>query len=215
MTPDWSKRMRQRLSRYWALKAFGTSTFMALFFVGYFSILDHPQGTPYVMPTIWLDDWIGFTPSAFFVYVSLWVYVSLPPALIGNLRALCQFGLWVGTMCLSCLAFFWWFPTQTPDFGLDWSDYPGLALIKGIDASGNAFPSLHVASAVFSACWLYRILAQLHAPASLAWLSSAFCLAIAWSTLATRQHVALDALSGAIVGLVFAGFSLWHVKNTA
>lgn len=214
MKPGWPDRIHQRLIRYWALKAFGTSTFMVLFFVGYFSILDHPRVVPLVMPTIWLDEWIGFTPIAFLIYASLWVYVSLPPALMGNLRALIQFGLWVGAMCGFCLALFWVFPTQMPESGIDWSDYPGLALIKGIDAAGNAFPSLHVASAVFSACWLGRILSQLHAPRSLTWLSSAYCLAIVWSTMATRQHVALDALSGAAVGLLFAALSLFHVRNT-
>jgi PAP2 superfamily len=214
MRPGWSERIRQRLIRYWALKAFGTSIFMALFFVGYFSILEHPRGEPTVMPQVWLDQWVGFTPAAFVVYVSLWVYVSLPPALMGNFRALVQFGLWVGAMCVFCLTLFWVFPTQMPESGIDWSDYPGLALIKGIDAAGNAFPSLHVASAVFTACWLGRILSQLHAPRSLTWLSSAYCLAIVWSTMATRQHVALDALSGTAVGLLFAACSLWHVRRT-
>ncbi len=212
--PAWPRCVAERLGRYWPLKAFGTTLFMTLFFWSYFSVLQNPRSTPVVMPLIWLDQWIAFTPSAFAIYASLWVYVSLPPALMGNLRALILFGLWVGGLCLFCLALFWLFPTQTPPSGVNWNNYPGLALIKGVDASGNAFPSLHVASAVFSACWLNRILAQLQAPGILRWVSSAYGLTITWSTMATLQHVALDVIGGVVVGLVFSAFSLSHVKNT-
>ena len=214
MKPLWTQRIAARLIRYWPLKAFGTTLFMALFFWAYFQVLNQPYGTPWVMPRIGLDDWIAFTPYSFPVYVSLWVYVSLPPALMGNLRALILYGLWVGLMCSFCLGLFWYFPTQTPAVDVDWSNYPTLAMIKGVDAAGNACPSLHVASAVFSACWLGRILWQLNAPTSLTWLSWLHCLAIAWSTMASLQHVALDVLSGALVGLVFAAVSLRHIRDT-
>lgn len=167
------------------------------------------------MPEIWLDQWVGFVPSAFPIYVSLWFYVFLAPATMGNLRALVWFGVWVGTMCGFCLSIFWWFPTQTPTVEMDWSLYPGLAFIKGVDAAGNAFPSLHVASAVFSMCWLHRIVKQLKAPRALLYLSVLQCVAIVWSTMATLQHVALDVFAGIAVGLVFAAASLAHVKNTA
>jgi len=208
-------RLRQRLLSYWLLKGLGTSVFMTGFFWAYFSILNQPHSTPIVMPLIWLDRWIVLTPFAFPIYASLWVYVSLPPALMGNLKALIHFGLWISALCLTCLALFWFFPTQTPAVDMDWSQYPGLAMIKGVDAAGNACPSLHVASAVFSACWLARILRQLPAPTLWRWLSAAHCLAIVWSTMATLQHVALDVLCGTVVGLVFATASLAHVKNTA
>jgi hypothetical protein len=223
-----------------------------------------------VMPEIFLDHRIAFTPSAFPVYLSLWVYVSLPPALLGNLRVLVGYTLWVGALCLMCLGIFWWWPTQVPAFGVDWAAYPGLALIKGIDASGNAFPSLHVASAVFSACWLHRIFRQLGCPKLLEnplqnalrsviararavhcvvflvnsraigckqapcgpsrsarhilasvvqrvlnAINIGFCIAIAWSTMATLQHVALDVIGGVVAGLLFAAASLANIRDTA
>src|SRR3990167_9190726 len=161
------RRLGRRFVIHWPLKAFGTTAFMGLFFWSYFWILEHPRSVAVVMPEIWLDHWVGFVPSAFPIYVSLWLYVFLPPAVMGNLRALVWFGVWVGAMCLFCLALFWWFPTQTPLVHMDWSLYPGLAVVKGVDAAGNACPSLHVASAVFSLCWMHRILAQLRSPAVL------------------------------------------------
>jgi PAP2 superfamily len=213
-TSGWPGRLFRRFGIYWPLKGVGTTTFMFLFFWSYFWILKNPRSDAVVMPEIWLDRWIDFTPIAFPVYLTLWLYVFLPPAILGNLRALVWFGVWVGAMCLFCLALFWWFPTQTPVFQMDWSLYPGVSFVKDMDAPGNACPSLHVASAVFSFCWLQRILQQLKTPAVLQWISAVQCVAIVWSTMATLQHVALDVFAGIAVGLVFAAASLAHVKNT-
>ena len=167
------------------------------------------------MPEVELDRWIAFTPASYPVYVSLWVYVSLPPALINNFRALLHYVTWMATMCLFCLTLFWLFPTQTPDFGIDWGMYPELATIKGIDAAGNACPSLHVASAVFSALWLDRLMSVIAVPTWFRRVNLTYCLAIGWSTMASLQHVALDVLAGATVGLVFALVSLRATRSDA
>lgn len=213
-TQGWIGRLWRRSVLFWPLKSVGTTAFMFLFFWTYFWILENLERTATVMPETWLDHWVGFVPSAFPVYLSLWLYVFLAPAFMGNLRALVGFGVWVASLCIFCLAVFWWFPTRTPPVNIDWTLYPGLALIKSMDGAGNAFPSLHVASAVFSLCWLHRILRQVRAPAALQWISAVQCLAIVWSTVATLQHVALDVLSGTVVGLVFAAASLAHIRDT-
>lgn len=209
----WQRQLAQRLVFMWPLKAFGTMLFMALFFWGYFAVLHNPLTPPVVMPQTWLDTWIAFSPAALPAYVSLWVYVSLPPALLGTMRALLGFGQWIGWLCLFCLAIFWLFPTSTPPAGIDWQAYPAFVPIKGIDAAGNAFPSLHVASAVFSALWLNRLFARMGAPAILPLVSALHCSVIIWSTIATRQHVVLDALGGAVVGAVFAALSFRQLRD--
>ena len=209
----WRHDAARRLITLWPLKAFGTSAFMALFFWGYFSVLRYPLDAPFVMPEIALDRWVRFTNASYPVYVSLWVYVSLPPALLSNMRALLHYGLWVAVMCTSSLLFFWLVPTQTPAFDIDWSLYPSMSAIKSMDAAGNAFPSLHVASAVFSALWLDLLFAHINSPRTLRWISLSLCIAIAWSTVASRQHVALDVLAGAAVGLVFALGSLRATRS--
>ncbi|MFP5324489.1 MAG: hypothetical protein ACLGH2_07435, partial [Gammaproteobacteria bacterium] len=53
-----------------------------------------------------------------------------------------------------------------------------------------------------------HLLTAMRAPRGWIWASNLFCVAIAWSTLATLQHVALDALAGALAGWVFALLSL-------
>jgi membrane-associated phospholipid phosphatase len=184
--------------------------FMGLFFWGYFGVLRHPLFATTTMPLIWLDEWIPFTPLAFPAYVSLWVYASLAPALLANFRALAIFGTWMAALCLFALGIFWLFPTAVPAAGIDWSLYPQMAIIKDADASGNACPSLHVAAAVFSAFWLDRVFTTIGAPAILRGLSGLYCMAILWSTVATRQHVTLDVLAGTLVGTLFAVSSLRH-----
>lgn len=206
----WPHQLLARFVTLWYLKAFGTMAFMVLFFQGYFWVLQHPIAEPFMVPTLAVDDWVPFMPGAFAAYVSLWVYVSLAPALMPNLRELLRYGLWIAALCAFCLALFWVAPTQTPVTDIDWSQHPQLAFLKGLDASGNACPSLHVGSAVFSAFWFQRIFRQTGSPAALRWLSVLHCVVIVWSTMAIRQHVFLDVLAGALVGWAFAHLSLRH-----
>jgi membrane-associated phospholipid phosphatase len=216
MTPfpalSWQQQIAARLGVLSRLKAVGTMTFMALFFWAYFAVLRNPPVPPLVMPLTAIDAWVPFTAAAFPVYASLWVYVSIPPALIGSLRALAVFGLWIAALCLFCLAIFWFFPTAVPTPAIDWTRHPEMAIIKGLDASGNACPSLHVASAVFSALWLDRLFARVGAPVLLRAASVLLCLAILWSTMATRQHVFVDVFAGALAGALFAILSLRHAR---
>ena len=206
--PSWRSQLWPRLTCLWPLKAAGTALFIATFFQVYFYVQRNPSQAVWTMPTTWIDDWVGFSPLAFPVYASLWVYVSLPPALIGNLRGLLWHGAWAGLMCAVCLVVFWVFPTKVPDTSLDWANHPGMSLLKSMDTGGNACPSLHVASAVFAACWLRRLFLSMGAPRAWTVASDLTCAAITWSTLATLQHVALDAIAGAAVGALFAWLSL-------
>ena len=209
----WFRQLAARFVVLWPLKAVGTMAFMALFFWAYFAILRDPQLTPTTMPRLAVDDWIPFSTAAFPVYASLWVYVSLPPAFIGSLRPLLWFGVWISALCLFCLGIFWVFPTAVPPADIDWTAYPELAFMKSVDAAGNACPSLHVATSVFAALWLERIARLVSAPTTLRWSNALLCVAIIWSTIATRQHVALDVLAGIVVGLAFALPSLRHVMR--
>lgn len=211
----WYREIFLRLIRLMWFKALGTMAFMAIFFAAYFAVLRHPVQPTTVMPLLAADAWVPFTPHAFPVYASLWVYVSLPPALFRHFRPLALFGLWIAALCLFCLAIFWLLPTTIPAAGIDWSLYPEMAVIKGLDAAGNACPSLHVASAVFSAFWFGRLFRIIGAPFWLSRFSALYCLAILWSTLATRQHVLLDVLAGAVVGSIFAVLSLRHARRVA
>jgi membrane-associated phospholipid phosphatase len=197
------------------VKAIGTAVFMIAFFWGYFAVLRNPLAAVTMMPLTALDHWIPVTSLAFPFYASLWVYASLPVALLRELRPMLLFGLWMAAMCLLCLAIFWLWPTGVSSAGIDWRLYPEMAIIKDVDTSGNACPSLHVASAVFAAIWLDRLWCAMAAPSVVRWLSALHCLAILWSTVATRQHVILDVLAGTLVGLLFGIPALRHAIRSA
>lgn len=200
----WRARLRLRFWRYLAIKFVGISVFMWVFFLAYFHTLRHPVYPVFEMPRTPLDDLIPFQPQALLGYVSLWLYVGVAPGLLLTLKELIVYGLSVGALCITGLAIFYFWPTSVPPHGLELSGFPGFGLLQGVDAAGNACPSLHVATAVFTAIWVERLLRIIGVPRSLRWLNLVWVLAIAHSTVAIRQHVVLDAAAGAALGALFA-----------
>jgi len=130
-------------------------------------------------------------------------------------RELLSYGIWVGALCLTGLALFYVWPSQIPTIPKDPTDFPGFAILRGVDASGNACPSMHVAVAIFTAIWVDHIFRAVRTPVWLRIVNAAWFLAIAYSTLATRQHVVFDVIAGALLGVAFAIPSLyWRPRPT-
>lgn len=206
--PPWRADLRQRFWRYLPLKVLGISGFMWLFFLGYFYTLRHPAYPVFEMPATAFDRLVPFQPEALLIYVSLWLYVGIAPGLLLRLRELIVYGLWAAALCGTGLLIFYFWPTAVPKPDVDTSGYPGFAVLQGLDAAGNACPSLHVATAVFTAIWVARLLRIMGTPYAFQWVNLVWVLAIAWSTLAVRQHVVLDALAGAVLGVFFAVLSI-------
>ncbi|VWX58980.1 PAP2 superfamily protein [Burkholderiales bacterium 8X] len=206
--PSWTTDIGLRMRRMFLLKLVGVTAFTWLFFIGYFHTLRFPSGEITVMPLTALDRLIPFQPEALIAYFSLWVYVGIAPGLELSFRELLAYGLWVGALCLAGLGLFHLFPTQVPASMAVSSDFPGFALMRGVDAAGNACPSMHVAVAIFTAVRIDWVLRRARTPGVLRALNWIWFVAIAYSTLAIKQHVTLDALAGAVLGLAFAWPSL-------
>lgn len=206
----WPQAVWQRLRRHFWFKLVGISVFMTVFFALYFYTLRHPVRPVQEMPLTPLDHAIGVQPLALLAYVSLWVYVGLAPGLLLRLRELFIYGLWVAGLCLVGLGIFYVYPTAVPRPALpvDVAQHPAFALLQGVDAAGNACPSLHVATALFTALWVQRLLARLAVPRWLRVGNAVWLLLIVYSTLAIKQHVVLDAVAGAALGAVFAWASM-------
>ncbi len=190
--------LNRLLWRIWWLKAPGSTLFIWSFFEAYFFLLRYPHAQVTTMPVTWLDRTIPMQWWAWIPYLSLWFYTCLPPALLPNVRQLVYYGLGVGVTCLVGLACFYFWPTIVPAF--ERPPGSGLAMLQGVDTAGNACPSLHVAIAVFSAIWLHHQLRAVAAGRAWLALSWLWCLVIAYSTLATKQHVVLDVLGGVLLG---------------
>jgi membrane-associated phospholipid phosphatase len=198
------------MAKHVYLKSIGTTLFIGLFFTAYLFLLKEPVYPTTVMPITLLDRLIGFQPLALPLYVSLWVYVSLPPALLATRRELVGYGLAMAGTCLAGLIVFYFWPTVVPAADIDWAQHPDVAFLKTMDASGNACPSLHVATAIFSGIWLHHLLRGFGAPRWLLLINWVWCSGIVYSTLATRQHVAVDVLAGLVLGALAAYLSLRH-----
>jgi membrane-associated phospholipid phosphatase len=193
----WFRGLPPRLASHWRLKLGWIPAFMAAFFASYFLVLNHPLVRVTTMPATALDFLVGFHPGALALYVSLWIYVLVPPALMDDTAELAVFAL-------AGLAIFIVWPTAVPHWEIDWSRYAAFARLKTVDAAGNACPSLHAAFAVFSAVWIGRVLRRMQAPVLLRAVSVCWCAGILYSTIATRQHVAVDLFAGAALGGIVA-----------
>jgi hypothetical protein len=193
-------RLATRVGHLWVFKMLGTAAGIAVFFYAYFWAMRHPLSDVTVMPMIWIDQWIGFQPLSFPLYATLWLYISLATALARDVRDLIAFGAASLAISIVGLAIFMLWPTKVPDFGIDWSLHPSLEFMKSVDVSGNACPSLHAAFCVFAAVVLHAQLRNLDAPRWLVAGNVLWSLGILGSTVATRQHVALDAIAGAALG---------------
>lgn len=177
--------------------------FMAIFFYAYFAAQRSPWGAVTTMAVTSVDNWIAFWPPAFYLYASLWLYVSLVPALQPSMLRLVAFGCAIGALCLSGLVIFTLFPTTVPYASSDWFADPSLSLLRSLDLAGNACPSLHVATAVFSALCLQRLLHELNAPGWVRAGNWIWCVLITYSTLAIKQHVLWDVLAGIALAVFF------------
>ncbi len=211
----WHQRIAHNLSQHVWLKAIGTPLFIVVFFGAYLYLLKNPMYPAVVMPITELDQLIGFQPTAMPLYISLWVYVSLPPALLATQRELFNYaGAMAATCSIGLLIFCFW-PTSVPAAQIDWVLYPGMDYLKSMDAAGNACPSLHVATATFSAIWLNLVLRRFEVPSWALGLNWAWCAGIIYSTLAIRQHVVIDVVAGLVLGVFVAYLSLRHHSAAA
>jgi len=207
---SWMRSIARRLGTHWVLKMFGTMLGIYGFFLLYFWVQRSQADRAMVVPMTAIDDWVGISQYAVLPYVSLWLYVSLAPALAANMAGLRSYITGAVTMAGVGLATYWLFPTRTPAFPVDWSGYPALHLLKSTDLGGNAFPSLHVAFAAHAGVVIARELQDVDAPAWVRAFNWLWCVAIVYSTLATRQHVVIDVVGGLMLAGVAVAVCAWQ-----
>ncbi len=204
----WLDELVWRARRHLLLKAAGTTLWVWVFFIAYFHLLRHAVYPVATVPLTRLDAWVPFVPSAIVPYLSLWLYVGVAPGLQRTFRELLAYGGWAALLCAAGLAIFYRWPTRIPAFVFDAGGFPGFALLEGIDAAGNACPSMHVAIAMFTAIWVDVLLRECRTPVALRVINWFWFASITFATLAIRQHVAIDAMAGAALGAAFAWASL-------
>jgi membrane-associated phospholipid phosphatase len=204
----WAAELTHRVRKGFIRTVISTSGLTALFFVAYFWLQRNPAYMPMVMPRTQLDLMIPFQPVALLAYLSVWVYIGVGPGLQRTIPEFAVYGLWLCGLCVTGLVIFYFWPTRIPPLALATTDFPGFAMLRQVDETSNACPSMHVAVAIFTAVRIDQLLRTLRTPLQLRLLNAAWVTLIAYSTLAIKQHVALDVVAGAVLGLVFARMSL-------
>ena len=210
---NWRQEIWRGLLAHFGLKMLAGWLIAGGFFLCYFLLLRFPLWPVTLMPVTAIDRWIAFWPGALWLYVSLWLYVALAPGLIADRRELLDYYRAMVALSLAGMLVFLLWPTASPSPPFDWTQHPPLGPIIAADDVGNALPSLHAAFAVFSGIWLDRLLRRFGAPSWLRFTSAAWGFGILYSTLATRQHVAVDAIAGAALGWMAASLHARFLRS--
>lgn len=160
------------------------------------------------MPLLKIDYWIPQNLNTVWLYHSWLLLPLITVLLLPCSNTLKRYGWSVFAVNAVSFLFFLCYPTEAPR-PEDLSNAPLLYLWTiRIDKPLNACPSLHASVTIlcsFFCCyvlgryrkaWLWRI-------AVLIWGAG-----ILWSTLATRQHVFIDMISGSVLGGTIAFVAL-------
>ena len=153
------------------------------------------------LPLTALDRAVPFVPEAIWVYLPVYVFLIaaflLPRKAPPNSQAVYAFV----SMTLVGVVVHSVFPTAFErDLyplgpALDQASRRSFEFLRSVDTPASCLPSLHVATATLAA------LLHVHESRRRSIAMSGWALAIAVSTLLTKQHYALDVLAGAALGL--------------
>jgi membrane-associated phospholipid phosphatase len=168
-----------------------------LFGIPYFYLQHIAPPAPHLMQACWLDRLIRFDPEWTPVYQS--IYLLLPiPVWLSLGRA--ELGRYVkGFLILSGTAFltFLLVPTAVPR-PMAPANAPFYAILVNYDAETNAFPSLHAGLVAYTLLFASKTLRS----RILQVLLNFWGVSIFYACLATKQHVAVDVLAGALLAWI-------------
>lgn len=187
--------------------------FIALFFSAYFYLMQHHFFAITQIPIVFLDTLVPFDDRFLILYLSLWGYVSLPAALLRSRKELLVYGGYSFVLCAIGIAIYIFFPTSIAQDPSQWAGSVEITRLKSTDMNANAFPSMHVASAVFAYLWLNKQFSQMNAPAAAYTISAVWCIGIVYSTMAIRQHLFIDVIGGVALGSLIAIGTLKHYSK--
>lgn len=205
---SWCRQLSIRLKSHWQYKVVAGLILAIGFNVLYFIILYFPIFPVTEMPVTAIDRIIGFWSPSLLIYSTLWLYIALSAWLLSDKQELVWYIRAMTALSMAGLAFFFFWPTSVPRPIIDLDQYPSFKYIVALDEPRNVFPSLHAAFSIFSAIGIDRILRQWPAHILFRLLSWCWCIAIVYSALATKQHLAVDLFAGGALGAVWAWFSM-------
>ncbi len=179
----------------WRLKLALLLVANAVFWSAYQTLGRHAFFPLHEVPQTWLDRAVPFQPVAWsWVYLSQYIFTLALPLLLTSREALRRYVVSLAVMSAGAFSAFLFFPTPGPrpaevggDLAMRW--------IATADGYLNALPSLHAAFIVCMAALACRMFGARSLAVAVVWGG-----AILFSTLATKQHYALDLLAGGVLG---------------
>lgn len=194
----------------WALPLFLTrenkypyGTALYFFAAAIYLVANHFHFTPpQLLERSALDISIPFIPETIWIYLSEYALFVMVFVMASNLANLNKFLYSFLCMQLVSCAIFWIYPTTYPRDLFPVPDDVGMATryafisLRETDTPANCCPSLHVSS-VFLSAFLYIDEQRKYFLMFLVW-----GLAIAASTLTTKQHYAVDVVAGIAIAVV-------------
>lgn len=172
-----------------------------------------PPRAPIVTP---LDAAIPFDPSWAPAYLSVCLLVPLFPLLALRRDDVWRYLRGLVALCVPCFAFFLFFPMPGPRPETTGAG-GAYGWLVGVDATWNAFPSLHAGLVLYSFLYGRRAIGPDLAPRArhtVGALSALWGALILYGTLATKQHWVAD-LPPAFVLAWVADRWAWRGANAA
>lgn len=191
-----------RLGASWQLKLQMSIGLPIFFCLGYFSLQRFPIREPIPLGLSALDQAIPFAPEWFYVYQSLYLFLPIAPLLTPSRAMLVRYTRGFVLLCLASFAIFLVFPVPAPR-----PEGPsGVAAFDAwmrIEGLLNAFPSLHAGLLAHGLLYAREALWETLSPAgkrAASVIALLWAVGILYSTLATKQHYAVDLLAGILLG---------------
>lgn len=161
------------------------------------------QFSPAYLPMFLFEKKIPLIPWTFIVYLSIYVNILFTVLMLNDRPSFYQYARMVMMAFVLCGTFFMAFPTIYPrpvyPEVQNWFVRFAMNLVGNGDSARNCFPSLHVA---FS--WVNFWVLQKKGPAY-RWGCGLWALAIATTTLTTKQHYFIDIVGGfGVFGIILA-----------
>jgi membrane-associated phospholipid phosphatase len=201
-----------RLKSYWVLKLVLGSGLIVMFAALYFLPQRYPIVPATVLHPMLVEQMIPFMPNTVYLYESLWLLIPVAPWLMKTKEELNQYSKGLLLMSGVGCCFFFLYPTMSPrPTDIHDANMFYRRLVQ-IDSQLNAFPSLHAAYAVFHAACCHVTFGTGTRHKLLQGIFWSWALVIIFSTLLTKQHVFIDLIAGAMLGLV--SFAIFCRPNT-
>ena len=158
-----------------------------------------------------LDRAIPLVPSTFWIYGSVYFIFFASCWLQKDLKVYNRFLYTYLASYLLIAIFFCLYPTEFPrdQFPVSPTTTSGIALslFRQVDLPNNCFPSMHVGTCVLVTLPFFRRRPKVF------WVFALWTLAIAVTTLTTKQHYLVDVVAGFVYAFVMYGASVLLIST--